>query len=111
MSRKVAVLLVALLLLPTSVSIQADTCGFECLSYTYEGCSMQIYVCHPEYDVWQYTEPDWCLYEHGSQVSLEYTNGQITAWYVHSANSPMTPQPWNYVVNDSSGCYLLIIFP
>jgi hypothetical protein len=100
----IAVLLFAVLV---SVPVSADTCSYECQWWTYEGCGYEMLVCRPEYHVWQYTQPDWCLYHTGDNVAITYQNFQPVAWYVVPYDDPNPPGSW-YVVNNQYGCFVIV---
>lgn len=55
-------------------------------------CAQQEMVCYPEYYVWQYTEPDWCLYRDLDEVDIHWSNSannwHPVAWYVTPASDP-----------------------
>jgi hypothetical protein len=92
-------------------TVAADTCHTECWWYDTEGaCQYQTLVCEPEYEVWQSSEPNWCLYATNDRVAVQYTQGVgITGWYVWRAAdyNPTSGLASLYVVNDGHGnCYL-----
>lgn len=71
----------------------ADECHQE-LVFCDEGGYPCYYewVCYPEYYVTQTTQPNWCLYQHGDEVDIEWAivGGQFVAvsWYVTPVNDP-----------------------
>ena len=68
-------------------------------------------VCEPEYYVWQYSEPDWCLYTPGDRVDIlrHPQTFVIYAWYVEPASDSNASGTY-YVVHNSGGCTILV-FP
>lgn len=85
-----------------AVVVNADTCQWEQVCDGESNCHYE-HVCYPDYYVWQYTQPNWCLYDVGDEVAVQY-NAQlhIVAWYVTPASDP--GRDGDFVV--ISGCRL-----
>lgn len=65
-------------------------------------------VCEPEYYVWQYAQPNWCLYNTDDEVAVHYAftpSFHIDSWYVTPSYD--SGRDGEYVVtNTGSMCYI-----
>lgn len=76
-----------------------DPCGPE------EQCGYHQ-ECYPEYYVWQYVQPNWCLYGHFDDVTVQRNaQYQIVAWWVQPASNPGLSGEYA-VVNNAGQCTL-----
>ena len=87
--------------------LEADFCQLEPLCQ-YPPCGQQEWVCYPEYYVWQYDEPDWCLYGQYDEVVIEFSptpTWHPVRWYVTPYSDPGRDGDY-YVIHDINGsCY------
>lgn len=103
MSRTIRFFAVVLVVLASAVSpfASADLCTY----YQYPEPHV---VCEPEYYVWQYSEPSWCLYGQYDEVVIEYSptpTWHAVRWYVTPASDPGRDGDY-YVIHDINGsCY------
>jgi hypothetical protein len=115
MRNRIAAMTLALILaLASPTFTSADQCQWDCHEWTQDGiCLQPAWVCLPEYYVWQYSEPDWCLYGFGDEVDVQWqtVNGtlRIVAWYVTPESDPGRDGP--AMVTDAGGSCGLFWYP
>lgn len=86
----------------------ADSCASECILTEGNECAY-VWTCHPEYYVWQSSTPDWCLYQNGDRVAIDWRfvdgHAVIVAWRVIPVGDPAG----NGLLRQVDNCGVLVI--